>query len=314
MSKQHTTLDINGMQVEVSNLQKVFYPDTGFTKGQVIDYYINIADAILPHLKDRALTLKRYPNGVEAAYFYERQCPSHRPRWIATTTVPKKDGQVKYCVMNDLPSLVWAANLADLEIHTFLHRMDDTGRPTAMAFDLDPGPPADVLDCAKVALALRKVFQRLKLDVFVKTSGSKGLQVYLPLNTAVDYEATKAAAHHLADEMAGRFERQVVSNMLKKLRKNKVLIDWSQNDDHKTTVCVYSLRARTQPTVSTPVAWDLPAKAVREKDASLLSFTHEQALARYRRHGDLFEPVLKLKQKLPSLKAITQAVEALKEI
>ncbi|HSH94191.1 MAG TPA: non-homologous end-joining DNA ligase [Roseimicrobium sp.] len=302
MASTKTTLDVDGKKVEVSNLQKVMYPETGFTKGDVIDYYIKISKHLLPHLKNRPITLKRYPDGVEGFFFYEKQCPPHRPKWVKTTDVPKSDGtDIHYCVMSDLPALVWAANLADLELHTFLHTAPAIGRPNALAFDLDPGLPADILTCAKVGLKLKALFDALGLESFPKTSGSKGLQVYVPLNTPVTYEKTKAFAHAVAELLARELPDLVVSDMKKSLRKGKVLVDWSQNDDHKTTVNVYSLRAKAHPTVSTPVTWKEVAAALKKKSARLLTFETTDVLTRVRKHGDLFAPVLTLRQKLPAL-------------
>jgi bifunctional non-homologous end joining protein LigD len=297
-----TQLDVDGKKVEVSNLQKVMYPETGFTKGDVIDYYIKISEHLLPHLKNRPITLKRYPDGVDGFFFYEKQCPPHRPKWVKTTDVPKSDGtDIHYCVMSDLPALVWAANLADLELHTFLHKAPAIGRPNALAFDLDPGAPADILTCAKVGLKLKALFDALGLESFPKTSGSKGLQVYVPLNTPVTYAKTKAFAHAVAELLARELPDLVVSDMKKSLRKGKVLVDWSQNDDHKTTVNVYSLRAKARPTVSTPVTWKEVAAAFKKKNAKLLIFETTDVLKRVKKHGDFFAPVLTLKQKLPVL-------------
>src|SRR5436190_14163535 len=221
MSKK-TELEVGGRKLVVSNLDKVLYPEAGFTKANVIDYYIRIAPVLLPHLKNRPITLKRYPDGVDGFFFYEKQCPSHRPDWVETATVPSErraEKQIDYCVMNDLPALVWAANLADLELHTFLHRAPAITRPTAVAFDLDPGPPADIVLCCQVGLWLRAILDELGLKSFAKTSGSKGLQIFVPLNTATNYEKTKA----FAQALAGRLERghpgQIVSRMQKSLRK-----------------------------------------------------------------------------------------------
>jgi len=302
------TLEIEGRQVAVSNLEKVFYPKAGFTKGQVIDYYIRISKVLLPHLKDRPISLKRYPDGVEGFFFYEKQCPSHRPEWVKTAKVGKTEGgAIDYCVMNDLPALVWAANLADLELHTFLHKAPAIHRPTALAFDLDPGPPADIVQCCQVGLWLKGIFDGLGLESFPKTSGSKGLQVYVPLNnSAVTYEKTKAFSHALALTLEKQFPEAVVSRMQKALRKGKVLVDWSQNDDKKTTANVYSLRAKERPTVSTPVTWKEVETAWKKKDAAKLSFEAEDVLKRVQKHGDLFAPVLSLKQKLPPLKAVEE--------
>lgn len=305
-ASKRTVLDVEGTSVDVSNLQKVMYPKTGFTKGDVIDYYIRISAYLLPHLKNRPITLKRYPEGVDGFFFYEKQCPSHRPKWVKTTTVPKtRGGDIHYCVMNDLPALVWAANLADLELHTFLHKAPAIHRPTTIAFDLDPGAPANILQCCEVGLLLKGVFDSLGLKSFPKTSGSKGLQVYVPLNTpSATYEKTKTFAHRLAEVLEEQAPKLVVSKMQKNLRRGKVLVDWSQNDDHKTTVNVYSLRAKEHPTVSTPVTWDEVRAAHKKKNAKLLVFETKDVLKRVERHGDLFADVLTLKQKLPAISAL----------
>ena len=304
MSKK-VEIEVAGKKIMVSNLEKVLYPAAGFTKGQVIDYYIRIAPVLLPHLKNRPITLKRYPDGVDGFFFYEKQCPSHRPDWVKTTEVPsqREEGKIDYCLMNDLPALVWAANLADLELHTFLHRAPAITRPTSLAFDLDPGAPADMMLCCRVALWLRAIFDELGLQSFAKTSGSKGLQIYVPLNTAATYEKTKAFAHSLAEKMEREHPEHVVSRMQKALRKGKVLIDWSQNDEHKTTVNVYSLRAKPQPTVSTPVNWQ-EVESTAKEGAVPLEFTSDTALQRVEKQGDLFAPLLTLKQRLPSLRSI----------
>jgi bifunctional non-homologous end joining protein LigD len=299
------SLDINGTKVDVTNLKKVFYPKPGFTKGDVIDYYVRISPVLLPHLKDRPITLKRYPDGVEGFFFYEKKCPAHRPKWIKTTQVSKSEGgEINYCVINDLPSLVWAANLADLELHTFLHQAPSIGRPTTIAFDLDPGPPADIVLCCKVGLWLKSVFEALQMESFAKTSGSKGLQVYVPINSAATYDRTKAFAHAVAELLESQSPETVVSKMQKSLRRGKVLVDWSQNDDHKTTVNVYSLRAKDYPTVSTPVTWEEVDAVVRKRKATDLSFESKDVLKRVQKMGDLFAPVLHLKQKLPALSVI----------
>jgi bifunctional non-homologous end joining protein LigD len=305
MSKK-TEIEVAGKTLTVSNLDKVMYPESGFTKGQVIDYYIRISPALLPHLKNRPITLKRYPEGVEGFFFYEKQCPSHRPTWVKTTEVASRraEGKIDYCMMNDLPALVWAANLADLELHTFLHRAPAITRPTALAFDLDPGPPADMVLCCRVGLWLREIFEQLGLQSFAKTSGSKGLQVYVPLNTATTYDKTKAFAHALAERLEREHPDAIVSRMQKVLRKGKVLIDWSQNDEHKTTVNVYSLRAKPHPTVSTPIRWEEVEDALKKSPADGLIFESEAVLKRVEKYGDLFAPLLTLKQRLPSLRDI----------
>jgi bifunctional non-homologous end joining protein LigD len=302
-SKQ--TLEVDGAKVDVTNLDKIFYPKTGFTKGEVIDYYVRISSALLPHLKQRPITMKRYPDGVEGFFFYEKRCPDHRPKWVKTTKVAKSEGaEINYCVLNDLPSLIWAANLADLELHTFLHRAPAIHRPTAIAFDLDPGPPADIVLCCKVGLWLKGLFEALEMKSFAKTSGSKGLQIYVPINSAVTYEKTKAFSHAIAELLESQSPETVVSKMQKSLRTGKVLVDWSQNDEHKTTVSVYSLRAKDSPTVSAPVTWEEVEETVRKGKATNLSFVSKDVLNRVERMGDLFAPVLTLKQKLPALRAI----------
>jgi bifunctional non-homologous end joining protein LigD len=302
-------LQIDGTTVEVSNLNKVFYPETGFTKGQIIDYYVKVSPVLLPHLKDRPITLKRYPDGVGGFFFYEKQCPPHRPKWVETTTVPRTEGgEINYCVISNLSALVWAANLADLELHVFLHRGPKIDQPNSLVFDLDPGAPADILDCCKVALQMKKLFEKLKLKCFPKTSGSKGIQVYVPLNSPITYEKTKPFAHEVAVQLEKAFPDLVVSNMQKVLRKGKVLVDWSQNDSHKTTVCVYSLRAKDHPTASTPVTWEEVEAALKKKNAKKITFESDEVLKRIKKHGDLFAPVLKLKQKLPSLDVLQEAM------
>src|SRR5947209_6172766 len=288
-------------KIQVSNLDKILYPKAGFTKGQVIDYYIRVAPVLLPHLKDRPLTMKRYPNGVEGEFFYEKNCPSHRPKWVRTAKVWSEGNQriMDYCLANDLPTLVWAANLADLELHTSLSRKNNIERPTVMVFDLDPGVPADIVQCCEVGLWLRELLESMKLKCFAKTSGSKGLQVYVPLNTAVTYDDTKSLSRALAQHLEHEHVGRVTSNMSKALRKGKVFVDWSQNDEHKTTVCVYSLRAKEEPTISTPVSWQEVENCLKKKKADLLKFRTDQALRRVEKLGDLFEPIETLKQKLP---------------
>jgi bifunctional non-homologous end joining protein LigD len=296
-----TEIEVAGRKLLISNLEKVLYPEAGFTKAQVIDYYIRIAPALLPHLKKRPITMKRYPDVVDGFFFYEKQCPPHRPDWIKTARVAasREEGYIDYCVIDDLPSLVWAANLADLELHTFLHRAPALTRPTALAFDLDPGPPADIALCCKVGLWLKAIFDAFGLESFPKTSGSKGLQIFVPLNTPVTYAKTKAFARAIAERLEQERPKEVVSRMMKSLRPGKVLIDWSQNDEHKTTINVYSLRAKATPTVSAPVMWDEVEGASKRKKTGRLIFESEAVLRRVKSHGDLFAPVLTLKQKLP---------------
>jgi bifunctional non-homologous end joining protein LigD len=296
-----TELIVEGRKSQVSNLDKVLYPKVEFTKGQVIDYYIRIAPVLLPHLKDRPLTMKRYPDGVEGEFFYEKNCPQHRPKWVQTAKVwsESNNRMMNYCLVQDLPTLVWAANLADLELHTSLSRKNNIDCPTMMVFDLDPGAPADIVQCCQVGLWLRDLLGKMKLKSFAKTSGSKGLQVYVPLNTSVTYDQTKDLSRSLAQYLEHEHANLVTSNMSKAVRKGKVLVDWSQNDEHKTTICVYSLRAREEPTVSTSVTWDEVENCLNKKKAQLLKFRSDQVLARVEKLGDLFEPVEKVKQKLP---------------
>jgi bifunctional non-homologous end joining protein LigD len=294
-------LIVQGKKLPVSNLNKVLYPKAGFTKGQVIDYYIRIAPVLLPHLKDRPLTMKRYPNGVDGEFFYEKNCPSHRPKWVKTAKVWSEGNNrmMDYCLAQDLPTLVWAANLADLELHTSLARKRDVARPTMMVFDLDPGAPADIVQCCQVGLWLRELLAKMKLKSFAKTSGSKGLQIYVPLNTPVTFDQTKDLSRALAQLLEHEHGNLVTSNMSKSMRKRKVFVDWSQNDEHKTTICGYSLRAKAEPTVSTPVTWDEVANCLKKKKADLLKFRTGKTLVRVEKNGDLFASVEKLKQKLP---------------
>jgi len=302
MSEQ-TQISVGGRKLTLSNLDKVLYPKARFTKGQVIDFYVRVAPVLLPHLKDRPLTLKRYPNGVEKEFFYEKRCPEHRPSWVKTARVWSETNraEIPYCLANDLPSLVWAANLADLELHTSLARYKKVDQPTALVFDLDPGPGADVIDCARVALWLRDFLEERKLKSFPKTSGSKGLQLYAPLNTSVTFDQTKTFARAAAETLAKEHPGEVLSKMARHLRAGKVFIDWSQNDHHKTTVCVYSLRAKERPTVSTPLKWSEVESALKSRPASDLTFESHEVIRRVEKFGDLFEPVLKLKQKLPKV-------------
>jgi len=295
-------VEVDGRTLSLSNLDKVFYPRTGFTKGQVIEYYTRIAPVLLPHLRGRHLTLKRYPNGVEGAYFYEKQCPAHRPPWVRTADVwSRHNGRnISYCLVEDLPTLVWLANLADLELHTPMAYAEGPKAPTMIAFDLDPGPPATIVECAEVACRLRDAFDHFGLAAFPKTSGSKGMQLYVPLNTPTTYDQTKPFAQGLAQVLERRHPDLVVSEMRKSLRPGKVLIDWSQNDEHKTTVSVYSLRAREHPTVSTPLTWDEVEDVLRSRDPDDLAFTADEVLARVAEHGDRFAPVLELRQELPA--------------
>jgi bifunctional non-homologous end joining protein LigD len=298
---EKSQLIVEGKKLAVSNLNKVLYPKAGFTKGQVIDYYIRIAPVLLPHLRDRPLTMKRYPNGVDGEFFYEKNCPAHRPSWVKTAKVWSEGNQreMYYCLAQDLPTLVWAANLADLELHTSLARKKNVAQPTMMVFDLDPGPPADIVQCCQVGIWLRDLLGEMKLQSYPKTSGSKGLQLYVPLNTPATFDQTKALSRALAEHLERQHGDLVVSKMLKALRSGKVLVDWSQNDEHKTTVCVYSLRAKDEPTVSTPVSWDEVETCLKKKKPELLKFRSDQVIARTEKSGDLFASVQEMKQRLP---------------
>ena len=293
-------IEIEGRRLRLSNLDKVLYP-SGFTKAEVIDYYVRIAPVMLPHLAGRPLTLKRYPNGTGASFFYEKNCPSHRPDWVGTVPIPSRRGSSKlinYCLAENVPTLVWLANLAAIELHPLLARAPDVERPTLVVFDLDPGPPADIRSCATVACLVREMLAGWGLTAFPKTSGSKGLQLYVPLNATVTYDDTKPFAHHVAVQLAERHPRTVVERMDKSLRGGKVLIDWSQNHPTKTTVGVYSLRARERPTVSTPISWDEVEQACSPHGPDLV-FDAADVLGRVSDLEDLFAPVLSLRQDLP---------------
>jgi bifunctional non-homologous end joining protein LigD len=298
------TVEVEGKRLKLSNLDKVLYPKAGFTKAQVIDYYLRVAKTVLPHLRDRPLTLKRYPNGVDAPYFYEKNAPAHRPAWVRTAGVWSEgnDRTMQFVVAADVPTLVWAANLADLELHVPLARAQHYDRPDQVVFDLDPGAPANLVQCCEVGLLVKALFDGLGLRSFAKTSGSKGLQIYVPLNVpGVTYENTKPFARAVAETLEKNRPDLVVSNMKKSLRAGKVLVDWSQNDRKKTTVCVYSLRARERPTVSMPVTWNEVEACARTKRMEPITFETEAALARIEERGDLFAPLLELKQKLPRI-------------
>jgi bifunctional non-homologous end joining protein LigD len=301
-----TVVEVEGRHLNLSNLEKVLYPKARFTKGQVIAYYQRVADALLPHLRGRPLTLKRYPNGVEGHFFYEKRCPSYRPDWMRTAEVwsDRNRGLVNYCVCDDLPSLIWVANTASLELHPSLSRCEDMPSPTVVAFDLDPGAPADMVDCCRLALRLRALFEQMGLESFPKTSGSKGLQLYIPLNTPSSYEGggTKDFALAVAQLFEKQLPDQVTSQMKKELRPGKVFIDWSQNDEYKTTVSVYSLRAKERPTVSTPVTWDEVDDVASSGDPDLVVFEADDVVARVDELGDLFAPVATLEQELPALR------------
>jgi bifunctional non-homologous end joining protein LigD len=291
-------VSVGGRDLKLSNLDKVLWPETGFTKGQMIDYYARIAPVMLPHLAGRPITLRRFPNGVGGPSFFEKNCPSHRPAWVPTIRM----GDVSFCLLEEPASLVWVANLAAMELHPSLATRADLARPTSIVFDLDPGPGADAATCARVALLLREALTALSLASLVKTSGSKGLQMYVPLNTDVSYEETRPFSLALAQVIERSHPDLVVTTQDKSVRPNKVLIDWSQNSSFKTTVAVYSVRARPHPSVSTPVTWEEVESAERVGDAAGLAFEAADVLDRVGRHGDLMAPVLTVEQELPRLR------------
>jgi bifunctional non-homologous end joining protein LigD len=304
-SAEKVAVQVDGRQLTLSNLAKVLYPEAGFTKGEVIDYYTRIATVLLPHVQDRPLTFKRYPEGVEGGFFFAKNAPSHTPQWVRTVTLPspgstKNRDTINYPVASDLPTLVWAANLAALELHVPMWRVTRTGKPKhpdLMVFDLDPGPPATIVECCEVAGHVRSLLAADGLTAYAKTSGSKGLQLYVPLDEKAGWEDVHSYARKLAQQLEKEHPKLVVWNMKKELRNGKVLVDWSQNNAAKTTVAVYSLRARALPTASTPVTWDEVDACERPED---LRFTSQQVLERVEDHGDLFAPTLERNQGLPS--------------
>jgi bifunctional non-homologous end joining protein LigD len=302
-TKRHAEIEAQGRMLRLSNREKVLYPRAAFTKGQLVDYYAAVAPVLLPHLAGRPLTLKRYPDGVEEQYFYEKRCPTHRPDWVQTAEIwsERQRQPIDYCLVEDLPTLLWLANLAAIELHPSLSRAREMDSPTALVFDLDPGEPAALRECCRVALWIRELFDAFDLRTLVKTSGAKGLQVYVPLNTPVSYEQTKPFARAVAELLEKRHPELVTARMTKSLRPGKVLIDWSQNDPHKTTVCVYSLRARERPTISTPLHWDEVQRGERRRREPQLSLEPTELLARVERDGDLHASLLTLVQRLPDL-------------
>jgi bifunctional non-homologous end joining protein LigD len=303
---ENRVVEVDGRELKLTNLDKVLYPEAGFTKGEVVDYYAKVAPAIVPHLTGRAVTLRRFPEGVDDldSAFFEKRCPKHRPKWVKTARVEAGPhaGKIDFCVCDSLPTLIWMAQLAAIELHPSLSRSRAPKRPTVLAFDLDPGPPADVVDCCRVGLRLREVLAQLDLECFAKTSGSKGMQLYVPLNTKTSYEETRPFGQALAQLMAKQTPEEVLAKMGKKTdRSGKVLIDWYQNNQRKTTISVYSLRAREHPTCSTPITWEEVEDAAESGDGNNLVFEAGDVLERIEQHGDLFAPVLELEQELPEL-------------
>ena len=296
------TIRVEGRDVTLSNLNKVMYPETGFTKGQVIDYYSRVAPYILPHLKNRPITMKRFPDGIHGEYFYEKNAPSFTPKWIKTYSIARRSQKstIDYILINDLPTLVWSANLANLEVHPFLAKVPNPNVPTMIVFDLDPGEQASILKSCEVALLVKALLDKLKLKSFVKVSGSKGIHLHVPLNTRVTYEKTRPFAESVARFLEQKHPELIVAEMAKAKRKGKVFIDWSQNAEHKSTVGVYSLRAKSErPYVAMPVTWNELRKAVNNDNAEPLFFEPEAAWRRLKKSGDLFAPLLKLRQTLP---------------
>jgi bifunctional non-homologous end joining protein LigD len=303
IDKTKSRLLVDERELTVSNLTKVLYPSVGFTKGELIDAYADLAEVLLPHLRGRPVTLKRYPDGVEGKFFYEKRSPKHRPDWVATARIYSESHktEIDYTLIEDLPTLLWSANLANIELHTALARVDDLDRPDSLVFDLDPGAPADVVDCARIALRLHAFFAQLGLDSYAKTSGSKGLHLHVPLNGTATFAESRPFAKAVAETFEARFPDEVVSRQTKTRRHGRVLIDWSQNDSHKTTASVYTLRARERPTASTPLEWDEVEAAAESGDASALVFTIDDLRARIAAKGDLYAPLLSQKQELPDL-------------
>jgi len=295
-----TELDVGGRRLAIGHLDRVVFPRTGTTKGELLDYYVRVADAMLAHLRDRLLHMHRYPEGVEGPRFWQKGCPEHRPEWIPTAPVWSRDkGEaIEFCVVQELAALLWAVNIGSIELHTSLHRRDDLHRPTVLAFDLDPGPGAGLLECAEVALRVRALLAGLGLAAWPKTSGGKGLQVYVPLDGAATYAQTKPVARTVAEVLEAQTPERVVSRMARSLRAGGVLVDWSQNTEHKSMVCAYSVRARERPTVSTPLRWSEVEAAVGSGDAGALVFEMGDVLERLAAHGDLFAPVLAERQAL----------------
>jgi bifunctional non-homologous end joining protein LigD len=297
MAPERVPVEIEGRALSVSNLDKVLYPAVGFTKAQVIDYYVRIAPTMLTHIKGRGITLRRWPDGVEAGSFFEKRCPSHAPEWLPTVVGPgDRGGAIRYCCLDETAALAWTANLAALEIHSPMALGSDIESPTMVVFDLDPGEPATIIECCRIALRIRELLEAFALEVFAKTSGSKGLQLYLPLNTPHTHDHCSQFALVVAQLLESQTPDQVTSVMKKSVRGGKIFVDWSQNSRHKTTIAPYSLRARPQPTVSTPLTWDEVASGAAGES---LLFVAEQVIDRVDDLGDLFAPTATLEQQLP---------------
>jgi bifunctional non-homologous end joining protein LigD len=298
-------LAIGDRRLAIRNLDRVVFPQSGTTKGELLDYYVRVGDVMLPHLRERLLHMHRYPEGVEGPRFWQKGCPEHRPDWVPTAPVWSRDkgANIEFCVVNELAALVWAVNIGSIELHTSLHRHDRLEAPTVVAFDLDPGEGAGLVECCAVALRLRELLAGAGLSCVPKTSGSKGLQVYVPLNSEASYRDTKPASRAIAELLERHTPDLVVSRMARSLRAGKVLVDWSQNTEHKSMVCAYSVRAKRHPTVSTPLAWSEVEQAVDTGEAGPLVFEMADVLDRVAEHGDLFAPVLSERQHLSERQA-----------
>jgi bifunctional non-homologous end joining protein LigD len=295
---KRTAVEVGSRRLTLSNLDKVLYPAAGLTKAQVIDYYVRIAPVMLTHVAGRGVTLRRWPDGVDGQSFFEKRCPKHRPEWIDTALGPgDRGGPIGYCCLDEVAALAWSANMAALEIHAPMARASDIESPTMVVFDLDPGAPATIVECCQVALEIREVLDQLGLAAFAKTSGSKGLQLYVPLNTPHTHEHASSFALAVAQLLEKQQPDRVVSNMSKAVRPGKIFVDWSQNSRHKTTIAPYSLRAKATPTVSTPITWDEVGVGAGGEG---LSFESADVLARVADLGDLFAGTATLEQHLPA--------------
>lgn len=302
LSRNRFEVEIGERSLALSNLDRLLFPETGFTKGDLIDYYVAIAPVLLPHLKDRPVTLRRFPEGVEANGFWEKNCSRHRPEWVDSVSISESGGsQVDYCLVEEPAALAWLANAAAVEIHTSLASADGRSVPDSLVFDLDPGPPAGITECCEVATTINGTLNELGLTSLVKTSGSKGLQVYVPLNGGAVYEKTKPFSRAIARALESQLPDLVVSRMKRDLREGRIFVDWSQNSVHKTTVSAYSVRALPVPSVSTPLEWSEVELALENPEGNPLRFSPKQVLERVADGGDRFESLLEVRQDLPGL-------------
>lgn len=295
MTGSRTRLRVGGRDLEVSNRDKVLWPETGWTKGAMLDYYAAVAPVMVAHLRGRPITMRRWPDGVGGKSFFQKKAPAHRPPWIATVHL----GDVDYLRIDEPAALMWAANLASIEIHPGLATATDLDRPTAVVLDLDPGPPADAVTCARVATILRDRLDRVGLQAWIKTSGSKGLQMYVPLQGHATFAETRDFALALASAVEKDRPDLVLTDIDRASRQGRVLIDWAQNAPSRTTVAAYSLRARPEPGVSTPLTWDEVDDGLVSGDAGRFRFGPDEVRERVDRLGDLMAPVLTVGQELP---------------